>query len=156
MGIKHKPHGPSGETAHSHVSRGYQTFHRDAEQIMTFLRRRQRHFLSKTRAAGSCSLRKQWYGVETQGSMEKWLRFSTLNCLIFASVSRLAGRSVLVMLLPVASVRAGSAAPQSTPSTAQGPFLGKSAVLIKHSAIMELGCSYLWQLNEYLDDFLLN
>lgn len=43
-----------------------------------------------------------------------------------------------------------------TPGTAQGPFLGKSAVLIKHSAITDLACSYLYQLNEYLDDFLLN
>lgn len=137
------------------VSRVYQTFHNDAQQILTFASRRQGRFLSKSRAVGSCSLRKQWHGVETRGSIETWLRFSSLNCSVSAPVSWLTGRSALVMLLPIASAQACSAV-RVTPEAAQGPFLGKSAMLTKHSAIMDLGCSYPWQLNEYLDDFLLN
>lgn len=140
---------------HSQVSKGYQAFHRDAQQILTFASRRQGHFLSKSRAVGSCSLRKQWHGVEIWGSIETWLHFRTLNCLISAPVSWLTGRSALVMLLPIASAQACSSV-TVTPCTAQGPFLGKTAMLIKHFAIMDLGCSYSWQLNEYLDDFLLN
>lgn len=77
------------------------------------------------KAAGSCSLRKQWHGVETQRSIEKWLRFSMLNCLIFASVSRLAGRSALVMLLPTASAQACSAAAQSCQAQQRALFFWK-------------------------------
>lgn len=50
---------------HSQVRRGYQTFQRDPQQILTFASRRHGHFLSKSRAVGSCSLRKQWHGVDT-------------------------------------------------------------------------------------------
>lgn len=155
MQTKHESHQLAGEAANTQVSRRYQTLQRGAQQILTLVSRRQGRFLSKSRAVGSCSPRKQWLGVETRGSIETWLRLSTLSCLISAPVSWLAGKSALVMLLPIASAQACSAV-TVTPGAAQGPFLGKSAMLIKHSAIVDRGCPYLWQLNEYLDDFLLN
>lgn len=75
-----------------------------------------------TKAGGSCSLGKQWHGVETERSTEKWLCFSMLNCLIFAPVSRLAGRSALVMLLPIASAQACLAVLQSRQAQHRAPF----------------------------------